>query len=89
MKAGKDHRVPLSEAALAILQEMAALKDGAGLVFLGRGRGVPMSDMTLTAVLRRMGKGELTAHGFRSTFRDWKAGGTGRAPALPEATRVA
>jgi integrase len=76
MKAGKDHRVPLSEAALAILQEMAALKDGAGLVFLGRGKGVLMSDMTLTAVLRRMGKGELTAHGFRSTFRDWAAEAT-------------
>ena len=76
MKAARDHRVPLSEAALAILQEMAALKDGAGLVFVGRGRGVPMSDMTLTAVLRRMGKGELTAHGFRSTFRDWAAEAT-------------
>ena len=36
-----------------------------------------MSDMTLTAVLRRMGRGELTAHGFRSTFRDWAAETTG------------
>jgi len=71
MKAGKDHRVPLSEAALAILHEMAALKDGSGLVFLGRRKGVRMSDLTLTSPLRRMGRGDLTAHGFRSTFRDW------------------
>jgi integrase len=76
MKAGKDHRVPLSETALAILREMAALKDGSGVVFLGQRKSVPMSGMTLTAVLRRMGKGELTAHGFRSTFRDWAAEAT-------------
>jgi integrase len=76
MKAGQPHRVPLSEAVLAILHEMAALKDGSGLVFLGQRKGVPMSDMTLTAVLRRMGMGDLTAHGFRSTFRDWAAKAT-------------
>jgi integrase len=76
MKTGETHRVPLSEAALAILREMAALKDGSGLVFIGQRKSVPMSDMTLTAVLRRMGKGDLTAHGFRSTFRDWAAEAT-------------
>jgi integrase len=71
MKSGNEHRVPLSGPAVAILREMAKLKDGSGLVFLGLKRDVPMSDMTLTAVLRRMGRGDLTAHGFRSTFRDW------------------
>jgi integrase len=71
MKAGREHRVPLSEPALAILREMAEVKDGSGLVFLGMKRGVPMSDVTLGAVLRRMGRGDLTVHGFRSTFRDW------------------
>ena len=76
MKAAKDHRVPLSAAALSVAHEMAALKDGSGLVFLGSRRGALMSDMTLTAVLRRMGKGDLTAHGFRSTFRDWAAEAT-------------
>ena len=76
MKAGQPHRVPLSEAALAILHAMAKLKDGAGLVFIGQRRGTPMSDMTLTAVLRRIGKGDLTAHGFRSRFRDWAAEAT-------------
>jgi integrase len=76
MKARQPHRVPLSEAALAVLREMAALKDGSGLVFIGQRKGVAMSDVTLTAVLRRMSKGALTAHGFRSTFRDWAAEST-------------
>jgi integrase len=77
MKAGQPHRVPLSEPALALLREQAKLKDGSGLVFLGQRKDTPMSDMTLTAVLRRMGRGDLTAHGFRSTFRDWAAEATG------------
>lgn len=68
MKAGKEHRVPLSDEALALL---AALPQGKpdGLVFKAP-RGGMLSDMTLTAVLRRM---EVPAvpHGFRSTFRDW------------------
>jgi len=76
MKAKRAHRVPLSGPALALLHEQAKLKDGSGLVFLGQRPGVAMSDMTLTAVLRRMGRGELTAHGFRSTFRDWAAEAT-------------
>ena len=66
--------MPLSAPALAILHEMAELKDGSGLVFLGLKRGVLMSDMTLAAVLKRMGRGDLTVHGTaRSTFRDWAA----------------
>ena len=73
MKGGKEHRVPLSEPALDILAAMAELKDGSGLIFLGAKSNVPMSDMTLSAVLRRMGRGDLTVHGFRSTFRDWAA----------------
>jgi integrase len=76
MKGGKPHRVPLSKPALAILREMAKLQDGSGLVFLGLKRGVLMSDMTLTAVLRRMGQSDITVHGFRSTFRDWAAEAT-------------
>jgi integrase len=76
MKAEREHRVPLSKPAVTILEEMAKLRDGSGLVFLGLKRGVPLSDMTLSAVLRRMGRGELTVHGFRSTFRDWAAEAT-------------
>jgi integrase len=55
MKGGRMHRVPLSEPALAMLREMAEVKDGSGLVFLGMKRGVPMSDVTLGAVLAGSG----------------------------------
>ena len=72
MKAKREHRVPLSPRALAILNELPRL-DGAELVFPGMRPGRPLSDMSLTAVLRRMGREVLTAHGFRSTFRDWCA----------------
>lgn len=70
MKAGKEHRVPLSDAALALLRQVGA--DGAQpntLVFPAP-RGGMLSDMTLTAVTRRMGT-TAVPHGFRSTFRDW------------------
>ena len=71
MKGQRLHRVPLSDAALALLQPLAKARQGA-LVFPGAiSVEQPLSDMTLTAVLRRMGRGDLTAHGFRSTFRSW------------------
>lgn len=70
MKAKKEHRVPLSDAAIALLKGLPKVK-GATTVFAAP-RGGPLSDMTLSAVLRRM---EVPAvpHGFRSTFRDWCA----------------
>lgn len=68
MKAGREHRVPLSNAALDLLEAVPRIK-GNDLVFPGA-RGGVMSDMTLTAVMRRMGLEEVP-HGFRSTFRDW------------------
>jgi integrase len=76
MKGGREHRIPLSEPALGVLREMAQARlsrDSDALVFPGRDAGRPLSDMSLTAVLRRMRRGELTAHGFRSSFRDWAA----------------
>jgi integrase len=79
MKGDREHRVPLSEPALAILREMAVTRltdDADALVFPGRDLKSPLSDMSLTAVLRRMKRGDLTAHGFRSTFRDWVAEAT-------------
>jgi integrase len=63
MKAGREHRVPLSEAAMAVL---AALKREGDRVF-------PVSNMAMNMLLRRMGKNGLTVHGFRSTFSDWAA----------------
>jgi integrase len=73
MKNGKVHRVPLSRPALMILLRLAEIRDGSGLIFFGRERRKLLSDMSLTAVLRRMGRGDITQHGFRSTFRDWAA----------------
>ena len=70
MKAGKEHRVPLSDKAAKLLQSLPCL-EGSETVFPSP-RGVWLSDMTLTAVMRRM-KREEVPHGFRSTFRDWAA----------------
>ncbi|WP_018263399.1 tyrosine-type recombinase/integrase [Methylobacterium sp. WSM2598] len=72
MKAGTEHRVPLSEPALAILWRMAGIHLG-DFVFPGGKRGRPLSNMSMLMMLRRMGRGELTVHGFRSSFRDWSA----------------
>jgi integrase len=70
MKAGKEHRVPLSTSAIALL---AAITCRDGLVFPGRSNAAALSDMSLTAVHRRMGRSDITVHGFRSSFRDWCA----------------
>jgi integrase len=72
MKAEREHRVPLSGAALAVLKQMQALRHP-NVVFPGDRRGKPLSNMAMLMMLRRMGRGDLTAHGFRSTFRDWAA----------------
>src|SRR3954447_12696726 len=65
MKAGKEHRVPLSAAALAIIEKMAAVRDGDGdFVFPGGKAGRPLSNMALLMLLRRMGRRDLTSHGF-------------------------
>ena len=74
MKAHRDHRVPLSARALAILDEMQAARHGeAGdaFVFPGRKPGTPLSNMAFLMLLRRIGRGDLTAHGFRATFKTW------------------
>ncbi len=82
LKAKREHQVPLSDAALALLESMTK-GDDADVVFAGT-KGQPLSDMSLTAVIRRMngdkkpvwadanGEG-ITVHGFRSTFRMWAA----------------
>jgi len=70
MKAKREHRVPLSAAALALLESLPCMGE---LVFPGTKPGKPLSDMSLTAVLRRMNRGDISMHGFRSSFRDWCA----------------
>ena len=72
MKAGKDHRVPLSEAAMAVLTRMAEIRQSA-FVFPGQRKERPLSNMVFLQLLKRMKRPDLTAHGFRSTFRDWAA----------------
>src|SRR5262249_26778916 len=69
--------VPLSTSALAVLREMQALRpsgDADAYVFPGRKPGRPLDNMAMTELLERMGcRGDVTVHGFRSTFRDWAA----------------
>ena len=73
MKAGVEHRVPLSRQGLDLLGEASALRDESSLVFPSPLKpGSPMSDMTLTKVLRSTGlAARATVHGFRSSFKNW------------------
>lgn len=68
MKAGREHTVPLSDRAVAILKNLPRC---GGYVFPGAREGRPLSDMTLTEMLRGMNGNGYKVHGFRSTFRDW------------------
>jgi integrase len=72
MKADKEHRVPLSSRAVELLSELAEIRRSE-YVFPGMKLGRPLSQMALLMLLRRMGyeQGTVTAHGFRSTFKDW------------------
>lgn len=70
MKAGREHRVPLTDRAIAILKHVEPASDDSGFVFPGTRRSAPLSDMTLSAVLRRMKIG-CTVHGFRASFKTW------------------
>lgn len=85
MKAGREHVVPLPAQAVALFVRMKAhRREHTDLVFPGQKRGKPLSDMTLTKALRDMGV-SVTAHGFRSTFRDWVAEKTNWPSDLAEA----
>lgn len=70
MKAGRPHRVPLSDEALRLLESLPTRE---GLLFPGQRKGKPLSNMAMTMCLRKLNHGDLTVHGFRSTFRDWAA----------------
>jgi integrase len=70
MKMKKEHRVPLSEPVLAILQKMQSQRHN-DYIFANATKG--LSSMAMLQVLKRMGQTDITVHGFRSTFRDWAA----------------
>src|SRR5437879_3505652 len=69
MKAAREHRIPLSDAAMAILERQAAIRVG-DYVFGGRSGG-PLGKNSLGRLLKQLGRPGVTVHGFRSTFRDW------------------
>jgi integrase len=69
-KAAREHRVPLTDRAIAILEMMATTR-ASDFVFPGAKRGKPLSVTALTMAMRRIGAGDYTVHGFRSAFRDW------------------
>jgi integrase len=71
MKGQREHRVPLSDGAVKILNR-AKLFNG-DYIFPGRVSGESLSNMAMLMLLARMDRGDVTAHGFRSTFRDWAA----------------
>ena len=74
IKATKEHRVPLSARALSIIRDMQSGRDSEDtFVFPGGKRGKGLSNGAMLALLKRMGRSDLTVHGFRSTFRDWAA----------------
>ena len=73
MKAGKEHRVPLCDRALQILNSMKSNRNPDEFVFPGWKAGTGLSDGAMLALLRKMEVGPYTPHGFRSTFRDWAA----------------
>ena len=76
MKAGREHRAPLSDRAVTILDEMEKArpesdKAGASFVFPGQDAGRLLSVLAMRMLMRRMARGDRTAHGFRSTFCGW------------------
>jgi integrase len=70
MKAGREHRVPLSSRAIAILDQLKKARAGE-FVFPGQAHNKPLSNMAMEMILRRMKIENATVHGFRSSFRDW------------------
>jgi integrase len=76
MKAGREHRVPLGPRAIEILKRARELSAGDEMIFPGARSGRPMSNMVFLMMLQRMGLRDVTAHGFRSAFRDWAAEAT-------------
>jgi integrase len=83
MKGNREHRVPLSPAALALIKRLKASREGA-YVFAGN-QTPALADVALRRVLERMGRTDITTHGFRSSFRDWCAEATNYPREIAEA----
>jgi integrase len=83
MKSGREHRIPLSDAAVSVLKRAGEVRL-CDLVFPGR-KGRQLSDMTMTGMLRRFGT-EITAHGFRATFKTWASDKTEHSREVIEAS---
>ena len=73
MKIPREHRIPLSSAAMDILRGLEGERRGEAFVFTGRRPNGQLSNMALLMTLKRMDRADITTHGFRSTFRDWAA----------------
>lgn len=84
MKGERAHRVPLSLRAAQIVKELRSVH-ASSFLFPGRSLEKPLSNMAMLALLKRMGRGDLTVHGFRSTFRDWSSELTGYPREVAEA----
>jgi integrase len=84
MKANRQHRVPLSQAAIAVVTHMKKFATSR-YIFPGRQENKPLSNMAMLQLLKRMGRPDITTHGFRSTFRDWIAECTNHPREIAEA----
>ena len=76
MKAGATHQVPLSLAAMSILQGLMPVEPAGDELVFPAPRGGQLSDMAMSQLLKRMKRGDITVHGFRSSFRDWAGDAT-------------
>src|SRR5215207_4565490 len=85
MKAGREHRVPLTDRALEILRAVKSEGGAGGVIFPSRVPGRPRSGMELARAIKNAKGGPVTAHGFRSAFRDWAGDTTHFAREVAEA----
>jgi integrase len=81
----REHRVPLSKLALAVVNEQRKATGGEGYIFPGQKPKKPLSNMAMAKVLERMKRDDITVHGFRSSFRDWAEETTNFAGSVAEA----
>jgi integrase len=82
MKAGREHKVPLCSRTHQLIIKAMELDADSEYVFSKKGK--PMSNMAFLALLKRMGRDDVTTHGFRSTFRDWVSEETDHSPEVAE-----